>query len=86
VSAVPTFMDVHSGFAGATPQQLAAAHEADLAFAAQEGVRFERGWLDPASGLVFRLAHGPNREAVLRVHERAGHPATEVYELPADPV
>ncbi|GAA4252147.1 SCO4226 family nickel-binding protein [Dactylosporangium darangshiense] len=81
---MPTFMDVHGGFAGATPQELAAAHEADLAFAAEEGVHLERGWLDPASGLVFRLARGPSREAVLRVHERAGHPATEVYELPID--
>ena len=81
---MPTFMDVHSGFAGVTPQQLAAAHEVDLAIAAEEGVHFERGWLDPASGLVFRLARGPNREAVLRVHERSGHPATEVFELPVD--
>jgi hypothetical protein len=84
VIAVPTFMDVHSGFAGATAQEIAAAHEADLAYAAQEGVHLERGWLDPASGLVFRLARGPNREAVQRVHERAGHPATQIYELPID--
>jgi hypothetical protein len=79
---MPTFMDVHGGLAGAGPADLDAAHAADQALAEAEGVRFERGWLDPASGLVFRLAHGPSREAVLRVHERTGNPATEVYELP----
>jgi hypothetical protein len=84
VSGMPTFMDVHSGFAGATAQELAAAHEADLAYAAEEGVRLEPGWLDPASGLVFRLARGPSREAVQRVYERAGHPPTQIYELPID--
>ena len=34
--------------------------------------------------MVFRLVRGPNREAVLRVLERAGHPPVEVYELPVD--
>ncbi|MEU7868869.1 nickel-binding protein [Dactylosporangium sp. NPDC049140] len=77
-----TFMDVHAGYADVTPQELAAALAADREHAAAEGVRFGRGWLDPVSGLMFRLAHGPDRETILRVHERAGHPATEVYELP----
>ena len=27
---------------------------------------------------------GPSKEAVMRVHERAGHPVTEVYELTAE--
>jgi len=30
---------------------------------------------------VFRLSTGPSKEAVMRIHERAGHPTTEVYEL-----
>jgi hypothetical protein len=84
VTAVPTFMDVHSGFAGATAREIAEAHRADLAYAAEEGVYLEPGWLDPGSGLVFRLARGPSREAVQRVGERAGHPAMQIYELPVD--
>lgn len=76
------FMDVHSGFFGVTAQQLQEAHERDLAIQSDEGVDFQRAWLDPDSGKVFCLATGPSREAVMRIHERAGHPTTEVYELP----
>ena len=75
------FMDVHSGFVGVTAQQLKEAHERDLALEAEEGVHFEHAWLDPETGKVFCLATGPSREAVLRIHERAGHPTSEIYEL-----
>lgn len=75
------FMDVHNGFVGVTSEQLAAAHDADLAIEAEEGVHFERAWLDPESGKVFCLSTGPSKEAVMRIHERAGHPTAEVYEL-----
>jgi hypothetical protein len=75
------FMDVHSGFVGVTAQQLKEAHERDLAIEADESVHFERAWLDPERGKAFCLATGPTREAVMRVHERAGHPTREVYEL-----
>lgn len=75
------FMDVHDGFVGVTRDQLAAAHEADLAIQDDEGVHFERAWLDPESGKVFCLSSGPSKEAVMRIHERAGHPTDQVYEL-----
>src|SRR5712671_6570618 len=79
---VAKFMDVHSGFVGVTAQQLKEAHEADLAIEKDEGVHFERAWLDPIAGKVFCLATGPTRESIMRIHERAGHPTAEVYELP----
>ena len=75
------FMDVHEGFVGVTKAQLSEAHDADLAIEAEEGVHFERAWLDPESGKVFCLSTAPSREAVMRIHERAGHPADEVHEL-----
>jgi hypothetical protein len=75
------FMDVHDGFFGVTAQQLQDAHNADLAIERDEGVHFERAWLDPESGKVFCLATGPSREAVMRIHERAGHPTPQVYAL-----
>jgi hypothetical protein len=81
---VSKFMDVHSGFFGVTAQQLQEAHERDLAIERDEGVHFERAWLDPDSGKVFCLATGPSREAVMRIHERSGHPTAEVYELPIE--
>ena len=64
-----------------TAQQLKEAHERDLAIEADEGVHFEHAWLDPERGKVFCLATAPTRQAVIRIHERAGHPTTEVYEV-----
>jgi len=78
------FMDVHSGFFGVTQEQLRDAHNRDLAIQDDEGVVYERARLDPESGKVFCLATGPSREAVMRIHERAGHPTAEVYELPVE--
>ncbi len=78
------FMDVHSGFQGVTAEQLQAAHDADLLIEADEGVHFEQAWLDPVAGKVFCLSTGPSKEAVMRIHERAGHATAEVYELPIE--
>ena len=78
------FMDVHSGFHGVTAQQLAEAHQRDLDIENDEGVHFVHAWLDPDAGKVFCLATGPSKEAVMRIHERAGHPTAEVYELPIE--
>lgn len=75
------FMDVHSGFIGVTGDQLREAHDRDLAIEKDEGVHFERAWLDSDSGKVFCLATGPSKESVMRIHERAGHPTAEVYEI-----
>jgi hypothetical protein len=81
---VAKFMDVHNGFIGVTAQQLKEAHERDLAIEADEGVHYERAWLDPEAGKVFCLISGPSKEAVMRIHERAGHPTPEVYEIPIE--
>jgi len=79
-----SYMDVHSGFFGVTEEQLREAHERDQAIERDEGVHFVRAWLDPVSGKVFCLSTGPSRDAVMRIHERAGHPTAEVYELPVE--
>ena len=78
---MPKFMDIHNGFVGVSREQLAAAHDQDLQIQGEEGVRFEQAWLDPEVGKVFCLSSGPSKEAVMRIHERAGHPTTEIYEL-----
>jgi hypothetical protein len=77
-------MDVHEGFVGVTQEQLAEAHEKDLANEGAEGVHFERAWLDPESGKAFCLSTGPSKEAIMRVHERSGIPTTEVYEIASE--
>ncbi len=76
------FMDVHTGMKGVTREQLLEAHRRDLAIEGEEKVHFIEAWADPGSGKVFCLAEGPSRDAVQRVHERAGHPAEEIYEVP----
>ena len=81
---MPRFMDLHDGFGGVTQGQLEAAQAADQAIEAEEGVHFERAWLDPEAGKVFCLSTGPSKEAVMRIHARAGHPTAEIYELPIE--
>lgn len=79
---MPEFMDVHTAMKGVTPEALKAAHEADLAIQADEGVTFKHAWADPESGMVFCLSEAPNAEAVQRIHDRAGHPADKIYQVP----
>lgn len=76
------FMDVHRGMQGITPDGLRDAHQADLDIQDEEGVTFKHAWADPASGLVWCLSEAPSEEAVRKIHERAGHPADEVYPVP----
>jgi hypothetical protein len=75
-------MDVHDGMEGITTEALAAAHQADLDIQGEEGVNFKHAWGDPVSGKVFCLSDAPNADAVKRIHERAGHPTDQVYEVP----
>jgi hypothetical protein len=84
VTAMARFMDVHDGFFGVTGEQLAEAHQRDVDIQNEEGVVYEHAWLDSESGKVFCLATGPSREAVMRIHERAGHPTPQVYEISAE--
>lgn len=79
---MPEFMDVHTGMAGVTTEGLLEAHNADLAIQGEEGVDFKHAWADPESGMVFCLSEAPSAEAVQRIHERAGHPADSIYQVP----
>ena len=79
---MPKFMDVHHGMHGVTPEALQAAHQADLDIQGEEDVDFQRAWGDPESGMVWCISEAPNADAVKRIHERTGHPATEVYPGP----
>jgi hypothetical protein len=80
--AMAEFMDVHRGMVDITPEGLMEAHQADLAIQGEEDVDFKHAWADPKSGMVFCLSEAPSAEAVQRIHERAGHPADEIYEVP----
>ena len=79
---MPEFMDVHHGMVGITPEGLMEAHKADLDIQDDEKVNFKHAWADPVAGVVFCLSEAPNADAVKRIHERTGHPADEVHEVP----
>lgn len=79
---MPKFIDIHTEMKGITADSLRAEHAKDLQQQrSEQGVRFIKAWADPKAGKVFCLSEGPNREAVQRVHQRAGHPVQEIYEL-----
>ena len=75
------FIDIHDGFHGVTQEQVEQAHRHDLEIEAAEGVHFTRWWADPTAGKVFCLSEGPSKEAILRVHEKAGHPTDQIWEV-----
>lgn len=77
---MPKFMDVHN-MPGVTAAQVAEAHQKDLAIQGKHGVRFTTYWVDEQKGKVFCLADAPSKEAAMAVHEEAGHPTSEVYEV-----
>jgi len=78
------FIDIHTDMKGINNAQLAEAHRKDLELQGTENVKFLHAWADPKSGKVFCLSEGPNREAIERVHAKAGHPADEIYEVPLE--
>lgn len=80
---MPLFMDVHEELPeGATFDDVAGAHEADVKLQDQYGVKYLRYWVDEGSGKVFCLAEAPDAEAAITVHREAhGLVATHIYEV-----
>jgi len=78
---MPLFMDVHQSLPeGATADDVAKAHEADVATQERYGVRYINYWADPAEGKVFCLVEAPDAEAAVTVHREAhGLVADEIY-------
>lgn len=69
---MPLFMDVHESLPeGATADDVAKAHEADVATQAGYGVRYLKYWVDDQSGKVFCLVEAPDAETASRVHKEA---------------
>lgn len=78
---MPLFMDVHQKLPeGATFDDVAGAHEADLRTQDRHGVSYLRYWVDEQAGKVFCLVDAPNAEAASDVHREAhGLVADEIY-------
>ena len=78
---MPLYMDRHHA-PGATAEDLAAAHAADVGVQHNHGVRYLTYWFDPDVCSVFCLAEGPSKEAVENVHREAhGLLATTIVEV-----
>ena len=78
---MPLYMDRHDSIDN-TPEEVAAAHEADLEIQQEFGVRYLSYWFQPVDRTVFCLADGPSREAVIEVHQKShGLLASRVIEV-----
>jgi class 3 adenylate cyclase len=84
---MPLYLDRHD-VPGTSPEELAAAHERDLAVQDAHDVKYHTYWFEPSSGAVFCLAEGPSREAIEAVHVEAhGLAASSIIEIdPAAPL
>jgi hypothetical protein len=78
---MPLFMDVHHNLPdGASADDVAAAHSADVAIQDQYGVKYLNYWVDAAEGKVFCLVDAPDADSAHRVHREAhGLVADEIY-------
>ena len=83
---MPLYLDRHD-LAGATAEEVAAAHVADLEVQGLHDVRYLTYWFEPTTGAVFCLAEGPSKEAVETVHRDAhGMVASSIIEVEPGPV
>lgn len=78
---MPLYMDIHE-LHGATPEDVAKAHEADVEVQRKYGVEYRKYWFNESCGKVFCLVHAPNAEAANRVHlEAHGMAAEKIIEV-----
>jgi class 3 adenylate cyclase len=83
---VPLFLDRHD-VPGATAEDLASAHAADVGVEQNHGVRYLTYWFDAEAASVFCLAEGPSKQAVEDVHREAhGLLATTIIEVEPGPI
>jgi hypothetical protein len=74
------FMDAHTIEGGVSINDVAGAHQADLATQDSFGVSYLRYWVDEAAGKIFCLVDAPDAEAANTVHRQAhGLVADEIY-------
>jgi len=79
---MPLFMDVHNIDGGVSVDDVANAHQADLATQGSHGVEYKKYWVDEKAGKIFCLVDAPNAEAANTVHREAhGLVADEIFEV-----
>ena len=79
---MPLYMDVHKLDGPVTADEVAKAHEADLATQGAYGTHYRTYWVDEKAGRIFCLVEAPDAETAVRVHREAhGLVADEIYEV-----
>ena len=79
---MPLFMDRHVIRDGVTMDDVAKAHQADLAVQGDHDVNYLRYWVDESQGQIFCLVEAPDAEAANTVHREAhGLVADEIYQV-----
>ena len=79
---MPLFLDVHRVEPGISMDDVAKAHQADLATQGPYDVAYLRYWVDEEKGRIFCLAEAPDAAALEAVHREAhGLLADEIYQV-----
>ena len=79
---MPLFMDVHDLGSGVTMEDVAKAHQADLAHQGDHDVSYLRYWVDETKGQIFCLVEAPDAEAANTVHREAhGLVADRIFQV-----
>lgn len=78
---MPTYIDIHD-ISGLSPEDIAKAHERDMATQGQHGVYYVKYWMNMKQGKLYCLCNAPSAEAADRVHHEAhGFRATRILEV-----
>lgn len=81
---MPMYMDVHD-VPGASPEDVAKAHQMDVDVQERYGVNYHHYWFNESQGKIFCVCSAPNAEAAERVHREAhGLVATKLIEIQPD--
>ncbi len=68
---MPLFMDVHTIDGGVSADDVAVAHQKDLATQEKYGVNYLRYWVDEDAGTIFCLVEAGSAEDAVAVHREA---------------
>lgn len=81
---MPMYVDIHE-VSGATAEDVAKAHLADMKTQQKYGVEYHKYWFNEARGKIFCLCNAPSAEAAARVHKEAhGLVASKIIEVEPD--
>jgi|SRR5208283_1211772 len=78
---MPMYMDIHE-IRGATAEDVAKAHSADVETQQKYGVEYHKYWFNESCGKIFCLCSAPSPEAAASVHREAhGLVAAKIIEV-----